>query len=177
VSSTLTSQAVSPAEQLIEHMASSLTSPAWRVALNRLGAGTACLHLAIVAEPFYSWLMDGTKTIEARFSRVRCAPYGNLAEGDIIAVKQSGGMVTAAFLAGHVRSYQLTPQRISQLRDKYADQICASDDLFWQQREDCAYATLTDVTHIQPLPGLAFPKKDRRGWVQLTRPSVQQAVP
>lgn len=172
----LTSQVVSPAEQLIEHMASNLTSPAWTAAMNRLRAGTTCLHLAILTEPFCSWLLDGTKTIESRFSRVRCAPYGTLAEGDVIAVKKTGGIVTGAFQAGHVRSYQLTPQRIAQLRDKYADQICATDNEFWQQRADCAYATLVDVTHVQPLPGLAFPKKDRRGWVQLTRASVQQAL-
>jgi hypothetical protein len=172
----LTSQVVSPADQLIERMASNLTSPAWTAALNRLRAGTACLHLAILTEPFYSWLLDGTKTIESRFSRVRCAPYGTLAEGDVIVVKKTGGTVTGAFQAGHVRSYQLTPQRIAQLRDKYADQICATDNEFWQQRADCTYATLVHVTHIQPLPGLAFPKKDRRGWVQLTRASVQQAL-
>lgn len=172
----LTSQVVSPAEQLIEHMASNLTGPAWTAALERMRAGTACLHLAILTEPYYSWLLDGTKTIESRFSRIRCAPYETLAEGDVIAVKKTGGMVTGAFQAGHVRSYQLTPQRVAQLRDKYADQIRATDDEFWQRRIDCAYATLVDVTYVEPLPGLAFPKKDRRGWVQLTRTSVQQAL-
>jgi hypothetical protein len=166
----------SATDQLIAHMTTSVTGPEWAAALGRLAAGTACLHLAILVDPFYTWLMDGTKTIESRFSRVQCAPYGTLAEGDIIAVKKTGGMVSGAFLAGHVRSYQLTPQRVAQLRDKYADRICARDEEFWQQRTDCAYATLVDVTHIRPLPGLAFPKKDRRGWVQLTRASAQQVL-
>lgn len=93
----MTGCATSPTQQLIEHMASSLTGPKWTAAMDRLAAGTACLHLAILIDPFYSWLMDGTKTIESRFSRVRCAPYGAIAEGDIIAVKKTGGMISGAF--------------------------------------------------------------------------------
>lgn len=69
-----------------------------------------------------------------------------------------------------MRSYQLTPARVTELRGQYAAQICADDDEFWAQRADCAYAALADVTHVRVLPGLAFAKKDRRGWVQLTCP-------
>ena len=57
-----------------------------------------------------------------------------------------------------------------------AAQICARDNQFWADRADCAYATLVDVTHVRLLPAQAFPKKDRRGWVQLTRPSHQEML-
>lgn len=33
-----------------------------------------------------------------------------------------------------------------------------------------------DITHARTLPGLAFPKKDRRSWVQLTRPSLHDTL-
>ena len=148
----------------------------WYLALSRLARGEAGLHLAVLLEPFCSWLLDGTKTIESRFSRVRCAPYGTLAEGDVVVVKKTGGPVCGAFQAGTVRSYQLTPGRVIELRGQFAAQICGYDDEFWAQRADCAYATLVDVTHARALPGLAFPKKDRRGWVQLTRPSLQDTL-
>ena len=75
-----------------------------------------------------------------------------------------------------MRSYQLTPGQVSELRGQFATQICAPDDEFWAQRADCAYATLVDITHARTLPGLAFPKKDRRGRVQLTRPSLQDTL-
>ncbi len=165
------------AGQLRSHLAASLGGdPAWDLALSRLAGGETGLHLAVLTEPFCSWLLEGTKTIESRFSRVRCAPYGTLAEGDIVAVKKTGGPVTGAFQAGTVRSYQLTPARITELRDQYAAQLCASDDQFWADRADCIYATLADVTHVRLLPPWAFPKKDRRGWVQLTQPSQQEML-
>jgi hypothetical protein len=75
------------AGQLRSHLAASLGGdPAWDLALSRLARGETSLHLAVLTEPFCSWLLEGTKTIESRFSRVRCAPYGTLAEGDIVAV-------------------------------------------------------------------------------------------
>jgi hypothetical protein len=148
----------------------------WDLPLSRLARGQAGLHLAILVEPFCSLLLEGTKTIESRFSRIRCSPYGTLAEGDIVVVKKTGGPVRGAFQAGTVRSYQLTPDRVTELRHRYAAQICAPDDEFWARRADCVYATLVDVTCVRVLPELAFPKKDRRGWVQLTRPSLQETL-
>jgi hypothetical protein len=163
--------------QLRSHLATSLGGdPAWDLALSRLARGEAGLHLAVLTEPFCSLLLDGAKTIESRFSRVRCAPYGTLAMGDIVVVKKTGGPVTGAFQAGTVRSYHLTPACVAQLRDQYSEQICAGDNQFWADRADCAYATLVDVTHVRFLPAQAFPKKDRRGWVQLTRPCHQETL-
>lgn len=150
--------------------------PGWAPALGRLAAGEASLHLAVLSEPFLGWLLGGAKTIESRFSKVRCAPYGALAEGDIVAVKRPGGAITGAFQAGPVSSYQLTPAVVASLRDTFAAQIHALDDEFWDQRAGCAYATLVQVRNVRPLPALAFAKKDRRGWVQLTRPVTQQAL-
>jgi hypothetical protein len=167
---------LAPTTQLIGQLTGHLaTDPAWTVALNRLGAGHASLHLALLSEPFLTLLLDGTKTIESRFSRVRCAPYGCLAEGDIVTVKKTGGPILGAFISGPVTSHQLTPTRVTELRDQYATRICATDEEFWQHRADCSYATLVDVHHVQALPKMAFPKKDRRGWVQLTPRTTGQA--
>jgi hypothetical protein len=167
----------SPATQLTAHLSTQIgPDAAWAPALASLSAGHAALHLAVMIEPFLGWLLDGTKTIESRFSRVRCAPYGCLSEGDIVVLKKTGGPVTGAFIAGQVTSHRLTPGRITQLRDQFAVQIRATDDEFWAQRADCAYATLVRVRHVRRLPPMAFPKQDRRGWVQLTRPSAQQTL-
>lgn len=174
---TTASTPTSAAGQLASQLAASLDGDHdWEPTLSRLARGDAGLHLAVLVEPFCSWLLDGTKTIESRFSRVRCAPYGALAEGDVVVVKKTGGPVCGVFQAGTVRSYQLTPDRITELRVQYAARICAHDDDFWARRADCTYATLVDVAHVRTLPGLTFPKKDRRGWVQLTRPSLQDTL-
>ncbi|HET9896711.1 MAG TPA: hypothetical protein VFQ44_17410 [Streptosporangiaceae bacterium] len=159
--------------QLREHLGAEAP---WAAALNELADSTAGLHLAVLSEPFLGWLLDGSKTIESRFSRVRCAPYGALTEGDIVAVKKPGGPVSGAFLAGSVSCYQLTLARITEIRDRFAAQIRADDDEFWNQRADCAYATLIQVRHVRRLPGLPFPKRDRRGWAPLTSARTQLAL-
>jgi hypothetical protein len=78
------------------------------------------------------------------------APYGTLSEGDVVAVKKTGGPVCGAFQAGTVRSYQLTPGRVIELRGQFAAQICAYDDEFWAQRADCAYATQERPPRLGP---------------------------
>src|SRR5256885_16153419 len=49
------------------------------------------VHLAIFVEPYLSYLLDGRKTVDSRFSVRRTAPYGQVRAGDIVLVKQSGG--------------------------------------------------------------------------------------
>lgn len=174
---TQSTAAATPSSLLISQLCSHLgADPQWDGALRRLLGAEASLHLAVLTEPFLGWVLDGSKSIESRFSRVRCAPYGTLTEGDVIAVKKPGGPVTGAFQAGQVSSYQLTPSRVTELRDRFAGQIRAHDDEFWRQRATCRYATLIQVRHVRALPGLAFPKKDRRGWAQLTRARSQLAL-
>jgi hypothetical protein len=154
-----------PAARLSAYLAAHLgADAAWARALRNLADGRASLHLAVLTEPFLSLLVNGTKTIESRFSRVRCAPYGCLARGDVIAVKRAGGPVLGAFIAGPVTSHQLTAARVAELRGRFAAQLCASDDDFW-------------VEHVRRLPEVTFPKKDRRGWVRLTRPLTQDTLP
>jgi hypothetical protein len=166
-----------PVAQLVTQIAGCLgADPDWAPVLGSLAAGEVSLHLAVLTEPFLGWLLDGAKTIESRFSKVRCAPYGTLAEGDVIAVKRAGGAIAGAFQAGPVSSYRLTPAVLAGLRDRFAAQIRALDDEFWVQRAGCAYATLAEVRNVRPLPALTFPKKDRRGWVQLTRPVARQCL-
>ena len=160
---------------LIGHLAENLgIDPAWRPALDCLGCGQAMLHLAVLTGPFLDLLLDGSKTVESRFSRVRCAPYGVLRPGHVVAVKRPGGPVVGAFEAGHVRSYQLTPRKVSEIREEFSKRICASEDAFWDQRTDCAYATLVNVIRPRTLPGMSFPKRDRRGWAVLTSASATQ---
>src|SRR4051794_13550693 len=52
-------------------------------------------HLAILFEPFVSKILDGTKTIESRFHRVRCAPFGQVRDGDILFLKVTSGPLVA----------------------------------------------------------------------------------
>jgi hypothetical protein len=130
-------------------------------------------HLAIFTPPFLDLILDGKKTIEGRFSKVRCAPFESVEEGDVVLMKKSGGLVQGAFVVAKVETFRnLNSEALKNLETAYSEGLCASaDPLYWERRKDCKYATLLHVGKFQrfekPFP---FPKKDRRGWVVLKTP-------
>lgn len=124
------------------------------------------IHLAIVLEPYLEFILDGSKSVESRFSRNGCAPYGRVAAGDIVLLKRSSGPVVGMCMVSDVWDYRLTPNTLSEIKDRFGSAICAQDG-FWEDRRDAAFATLMRIDGARPLPDLAVPKRDRRGWVVL----------
>jgi hypothetical protein len=124
------------------------------------------VHLAVFREPYLQLIVDGRKTVESRFSAVRCAPYLRVRPGDIVLLKRSGGPVSGICTVGAVWSYELDPESWVEVK-RFADALCATDPTFWSEREGAAYATLMQVRDVKELPSLAFNKRDRRGWVVL----------
>lgn len=51
------------------------------------------LHLALMREPWASWVEDGSKLLESRWGKVRCAPHNCIDAGDVIVWKRTGGDV------------------------------------------------------------------------------------
>jgi len=129
-------------------------------------------HLAIFTQPFLDLLLDGEKTIESRFSKVRCAPYGQITEGDLVFCKESGGPVRGQFIAGPVLSFHnVDDRKMREIAAQYGTAICANADLnFWRDRWGKSYVTLIAVTAPTRyrLPKQVH-KRDRRGWVPMNR--------
>jgi len=134
-------------------------------------------HLAIFTPPFLDLILEGKKTVEGRFSKVRCAPYGAVQAGDTILMKEVGGLVKGSFVVAKVESFEnLTPEKLKKLETCYSEPLCAdADPEYWQRRRASKYATLMHVAnptrYEQPFP---FPKKDRRGWVVLEDRNTEQ---
>lgn len=131
-------------------------------------AKTKKKHLAILNQPFLDLILEGKKTIESRFTKVRCAPYGAVEEGDIILLKESGGPVLGEFTAGRVETFDgLDMEVLATLAARYERRICSeADPDFWQKRCDVRYATLIYVTKpIRYDKSFLYPKRDRRGWI------------
>jgi hypothetical protein len=124
------------------------------------------IHLAIFAEPFLSMVLSGEKTIESRFSRNRCAPYGDIDDGDIILLKEVAGPICGIALARRIWCYDLIAEPIDRIRRRFGDGICA-DDRFWDSRADALYATLIELDAPAPIAPVSCDKRDRRGWVSL----------
>lgn len=124
------------------------------------------IHLAVFVEPFMTLLLDGTKSMESRFSSKRTVPYGKVSKGDIILVKKSGGAVTGLFVAGNViYDSNLTSRKLQHVEKKYGKEICSNmDPEFWQSRSYSRYMTLIEVSKPIKLLPFRIDKSDRTAW-------------
>ena len=124
------------------------------------------LHLAVMSEPFLTYMLEGKKTIESRFSKHRIAPYKSIQTDDIVLLKKSAGPIVAHFKAGKVEFVELNEAELQRIKAEYGMAICADDD-FWRAKVDRRYATLIEVESLQEIKPFAIEKRDRRGWVKL----------
>ncbi|GIW57081.1 MAG: hypothetical protein KatS3mg083_026 [Candidatus Dojkabacteria bacterium] len=94
-------------------------------------------------------------------------------EGDVVLMKESGGLVKGSFVVAKVESFgNLSQEKLGELEARYGESLCAdADPQYWQKRRASKYATLIHVARPtrfeRPFP---FPKRDRRGWVVLDKP-------
>lgn len=121
-------------------------------------------HIAVMAEPFLSYIFDGKKTVESRFSLHRIAPYEKVRQRDTIFLKS--GAIIGCFTVAWVRYFDLTSVAIEKLIAEYGGAICA-DDSFWKQKKQKRYVTLMGIENLQKLSPLWIDKSDRRGWIAL----------
>lgn len=76
--------------------------------------------------------------------------------------------------AGSADFYQLSPMVLADIRERFAFQLYALDEEFWESRAGKQYATLIeleDPAEISPMP---FPKRDRQGWVTIDRDAYRE---
>jgi len=126
------------------------------------------LHLAILRQPYFDLINNGTKTIESRFNSNRSAPFGKVAVGDLVLLKETGQPVTNYFFASAVHSIDLSQEPIEEVRREFGQGIRATDD-YWRARIHSRYATLIKVGERGDLEPLPIIKKDQRGWVTFAR--------
>jgi len=143
----------------------------WSDTLWRLSHGNLAhcrVHVAVLVEPYLRLILAGSKTVESRFARRRYAPYGCLRSGDVILLKKAGGPIMGMCEAAEVSFHERHDGSWQSIRDTFAQDLCAIDEVFWQQRETTSYATLVVLSRVCRLvPPLDFHKRDRRGWVVL----------
>ena len=142
------------------------THPYWRKYIAHLPAKNN-LHLAVFVEPYLSFVLDGRKTVESRFSSVRCAPYERVASGDVILLKQVSGPVVGICRATSASYYQLDKVRILELKSRFSKMICPVNEKFWQDRAKASFATLITIADVCKLGPFSVAKRDRRGWVTM----------
>jgi hypothetical protein len=155
------------AEQFDEIRRAVATARVWRSMLGAPGSDLpSCgIHLAVFIEPFLSYVLDGSKTVESRFSINRCAPFGKVNQGDVILLKRAGGPVVGIARVQTVWSYHLEKSSWIAIRKQFAEALHAQDPEFWEQRRAASYATLMSLDRVQTFKPLEWKKRDRRGWI------------
>lgn len=139
--------------------------PSWSV-LRKNFQEQRPVHLAVMVEPYLTYILEGKKRIESRFSKHAIAPYYQIGPGELVLLKLTGGPVVGCFMADTVEFVTLNDQERARLKQDYNEAICADDD-FWKAREDKRYATLVGVRNARELRPAPVAKSDRRGWIVL----------
>jgi len=123
------------------------------------------LHVAVFQEPFLTYVFEGRKRVESRFSQNQVAPFGEVHTGDVIALKRAGGPIVGVCLVNATWSYRLDPKTWSHIRERFAPLLCANNEEFWTSRKEARFATLIAIDRVQAVSQIEYPKSDRRGWV------------
>lgn len=127
------------------------------------------VHLAVMSEPFLSFVLAGTKTVESRFSNKRIPPYQCALSNDIILLKEVGGPVVATCLISQTWYFDHpTRDQMVELKEHFGKLLRDDVPGFWDRRIDSSYISLLEVEHVSLLSQpISCPKKDRRGWVTI----------
>jgi hypothetical protein len=108
-------------------------------------------HVAIVHRRFVKPILSGGKSIEARLSRTRRAPFGRVTAGDIIWLKSVGGLFFARATADRILSAELRCDHdLDHLRRAFSITIAAGDE-FWAMKRGSRYATLIWLADVVPI--------------------------
>lgn len=122
------------------------------------------LHLGVFSEPYLTYMLNGTKTIESRFSKNKVMPYNRINKDDIVIVKSSGGGVVAYFTIKEVLFFDLEEVSISYIKEKYKKELCV-DDIFCDLKKDSKYATLIFIKDIFKVETFKINKKGMNTWL------------
>lgn len=145
-------------------------SPFWEsYFVSAVESGAARVHLAVFIEPYLSYVLDGSKTIESRFTRTETPPYQRVNAGDILLLKRTGGRIEAICLAAEAWFYRLRPGAWREIREHFGDAMRVSA-AFLRSRSQATFATLIRLEEVQRILPLTVRKRDRRPWVVLYDP-------
>ena len=122
-------------------------------------------HIAVMQQPYLEKIIAGQKTIESRFTKVRCPPFEVINPGDQIYFKKAGGPVVAKGVAEKVMFYSdLDRGKIRDIASTFSDGLQVESS-FMNCKQASRYGTLIFLCNVVPVKPFRVEKKDRRGWV------------
>ena len=122
-------------------------------------------HIAILRQPFFDMVLNGTKTIESRWSMNKVAPYHKVKKGDTILLKETGKDVTAKANVLAVKYYELTPEKVEEIRIKYGKEIGTDKFEDWKSTLNKKYCSLIWLDKVEKIKPLKVPRSNGAGWI------------
>lgn len=124
-------------------------------------------HLAIMNQPYLNYILSGKKSIESRFTKVRCSPFREVNNGDILILKESSGDIVAISSIKKVEYYgNLSKNETFEILIKYQSQLAIDKD-FIEMKKESKYVSLFYIDKTITIPPIKLKKSDRRAWVNL----------
>lgn len=123
------------------------------------------LHLAVMTGPYLDRIVDGSKTVESRFHRIRNAPLDTVSSGDLVAFKRSGHPVSHIAGVRDANFIDMTATPLESVRYDWQERIGDTTDEFWRARANARWASLIEIDWIRLVSPIELLKRDRRGWV------------
>lgn len=81
-------------------------------------------HVAILKKKWLEKILSGEKTIESRWYKQKRDPYQNIAQGDMVYLKETGKPITARARVEKVLFFnKLTEQKIKEIVHRYGKEI------------------------------------------------------
>lgn len=126
-------------------------------------------HIAVIWPRFIDAILRGEKTVECRLTRVRCPPFGRIAPGDTVYIKERGGPMRAAATASRVEMFHgLTPDAVDDIRRRFSNGVNASDEFWSLKRGTARWGTLIWLDDLRTISrGPPHPPFHGRGWMCL----------
>ncbi len=124
------------------------------------------IHLGIFSEPYLTFMLEGKKTIESRFTKNKVAPYHQISKDDIVIVKKSSGNILAYFTIKNVMFIDLSITSIEKIKQEYHKELCV-DETFWNEKKNSRYVTLLFIAKLVQLKPFLIHKKGMQTWIKL----------
>jgi ASC-1-like (ASCH) protein len=115
-------------------------------------------HLAILKEPFFSFLQSGEKTIESRWYKTKRIPYRKIKKGEVIYFKKSGQKVSLKAKVSKVLFFdELDENKIKHILDTYGKEIKIKDTNI-ESYKGLKYCTLVFIENLEKIEPFSIDK-------------------
>ena len=121
-------------------------------------------HLAVLKREYIGALIAGRKTIEARLTRTRREPWGQIEAGDFVYLKRVGGGVCGTARVAGVKSFEgLDEAGVAEIKERYNSEILG-DEEYWGQKSDSRYGVLVWLDDVKAVESVQISKRDQVAW-------------